>query len=275
MQVVAGIPYHTFPTVQVGPLTIRVFGLLVALGMVVGILLAARRNERFGVPRRETERVGFWLVVIGLVGARVTWVLSNLERIDSPVDVVAVWQGGLQFTGGLLAAAVAAPLLTRSWPKAQRWVFLDGAVLGLAVGQLIGRIGCYAVGEHLGGPTDFVLGVTYRGGVTIEGPLEVGVTYHNTALYEILWLVPVIAALVWLDRRGAPAGLMTAVFAISYGTLRFLTDFLRAYDQTLFGLTGAQYGCILLVGVGIWLLLAVRRRPADVQTTEPSLPPGP
>jgi phosphatidylglycerol:prolipoprotein diacylglycerol transferase len=275
VHVVAGIPYETFPTIQVGPLTIRVFGLCVALGMVVGILLAARRNERFGVPRGETERVGFWLVVIGLVGARVTWVLSNLESIDSPVDVVAVWQGGLQFTGGLVAAALAAPLLTRSWPRARRWVFLDGAVLGLAVGQLIGRIGCYAVGEHLGGPTDFFLGVTYLGGVTIEGPLEVGVTYHNTALYEILWLVPIIAALVLLDRRGSPAGLMTAVFAICYGTLRFLTDFLRTYDQTLFGLTGAQYGCILLVAVGIWLLVAVRRRPAEVESTEPSLPPGP
>jgi phosphatidylglycerol:prolipoprotein diacylglycerol transferase len=273
VHVVAGIPYETFPTLQVGPLTIRVFGLCVALGMVVGILLAARRNERFGVARGETERVGFWLVVIGLVGARITWVLSSLESISSPVDVVAVWEGGLQFTGGLLAAAVAAPLLTRSWPRAQRWVFLDGAVLGLAVGQLIGRVGCYAVGEHLGGPTDFFLGVTYLGGVTIEGPLEVGVTYHNTALYEMLWLLPIIAALLWLDRRGARSGLMTAVFAISYGTFRFLTDFLREYDQTLFGLTGAQYGSILLVGVGIWLLLTVRRRPVEVETTTATVPP--
>jgi phosphatidylglycerol:prolipoprotein diacylglycerol transferase len=268
VHLVVGIGYQTFPTIQVGPLTIRVFGLMVALGMVVGILVAARRNERFGVARGETERVGFWLVVIGLVGARLTWVLSHLEEISSPIDVVAVWQGGLQFTGGFLAAALAAPLLTRSWPKGRRWVFLDGAVLGLAIGQLIGRVGCYAVGEHLGGPTGFWLGVTYRGGDTIEGPLEVGVTYHNTALYEFLWLMPIIAALLWLDRRGARPGLMTAVFAISYGTLRFLTDFLRAYDQTLLGLTGAQYGSILLVGVGIWLLVTGPRQ----DTTPPSRP---
>ena len=147
MTVVAGIPYETFPSVQVGPLTLRVFGLMVALGMIVGIVVAARRNERFGVPRGETERVGFWLVVIGLVGARILWVLSNLERIDSPIDIIAVWEGGLSFTGGFIAAALAAPLLTRGWPKGRRWVFLDGAVLGLAIGQTIGRIGCYAVGE--------------------------------------------------------------------------------------------------------------------------------
>jgi prolipoprotein diacylglyceryltransferase len=53
--------------------------------------------------------------------------------------------------------------------------------------------------------------------------------------------------------------MMTAVFAISYGTFRFLTDFVRVYDQTLLGLTGAQYGSILLVAVGIWLLVKVRR----------------
>jgi phosphatidylglycerol:prolipoprotein diacylglycerol transferase len=279
VSVVAGIPYETFPTIQLGPLTIRVFGLMVALGMVLGILVAARRNERFGVPRGETERVGFWLVVIGLVGARLTWVLSHLELIRSPLDVIAVWEGGLQFTGGFVAAAVAAPLLTRSWPGHRRWVFLDGAVLGLAIGQLIGRIGCYAVGEHLGGSTGFFLGVTYRGGPTIEGPLQVGVTYHNAALYEILWLVPIIAALLWLDRRGARAGLMTAVFAISYGTFRFLTDFVRAYDQTLLGLTGAQYGSILLVAVGIWLLLRVRRAgppdPADRPADQADSPPAP
>ncbi len=269
MSVVAGIPYETFPTIEIGPLTIRVFGLMVALGMVVGIIVAARRNERFGVPRGETERVGFWLVVVGLVGARLAWVLTNLEQIESPIDVIAVWEGGLQFTGGFVAAALLAPVLTRSWPKGQRWVFLDGAVLGLAIGQMIGRIGCYAVGEHLGGETDFFLGVTYQGGDTIEGPLEVGVTYHNTALYEFLWLIPIIVILLVLDRRGVRPGIMTGTFAVLYATMRFLTDFLRTFDTTFAGLTGAQYASMALLAVGIAILATTSRRddPA-VATTE-------
>jgi len=269
VSVVAGIPYETFPTIEIGPLTIRVFGLMVALGMVVGIIVAARRNERFGVPRGETERVGFWLVVVGLVGARLAWVLTNLEQIESPIDVIAVWEGGLQFTGGFVAAALLAPVLTRSWPKGQRWVFLDGAVLGLAIGQMIGRIGCYAVGEHLGGETDFFLGVTYQGGDTIEGPLEVGVTYHNTALYEFLWLIPIIVILLVLDRRGVRPGIMTGTFAVLYATMRFLTDFLRTFDTTFAGLTGAQYASMALLAVGIAILATTSRRddPA-VATTE-------
>jgi prolipoprotein diacylglyceryl transferase len=270
VDVLAGIPYETFPTIELGPLTIRVFGLMVALGMITGILVAARRNERYGVPRGETERVGFWLVVVGLIGARAAWVLTNLERIESPIDVVAVWEGGLQFTGGFVAAALLAPVLTRSWPPGQRWHFLDGAVLGLAIGQLIGRVGCYAVGEHLGGPTNFFLGVTYQGGVTIEGPLEVGVTYHNTALYEILWLFPIIVILVLLDRRGSAAGSMTAIFSIWYGTFRFLTDFLREYDATVLGLTGAQYASIALVAVGIGLLATRSRRARTSSADSPA-----
>jgi len=255
----AGIPYTPFPVLELGPVTVRTFGLLVATGMLVGIIVAARRNERYGIPRAETERVGFLLVVTGLVGARLLWVLTNLEAIERPLDVVAVWEGGLQFSGGFITAVLLAPLLTRRWPVTQRWVLLDGAVLGLAIGQAIGRIGCYAVGEHLGGPTGFPLGVTYQGGPTIEGPLEVGVTYHNTALYEFLWLLPLIGLLVWLDRRGARPGLMSAVFCLWYAVARFLTDFLRIYDETLFGLTGAQYMAIALAAFGLWLVLAGTR----------------
>lgn len=258
----AGISFPTFPTITVGPLRIMTFGLFVALGVIAGIYIAARRNVRFGIPRSETEKVGIILVGIGLVGARVLWVLTHLEEITSPIDVIAVWDGGLQFTGGFVTAIVVAPLLTRRWPKGQRWNLLDGAVLGLAVGQAIGRIGCVAVGEHLGGPTTFFLGWTYTGGITVEGPLVIGQTYHNTALYEILWLIPIIALLLWQDRRGTRPGVMAATFAICYGICRFGTDFLRTYDERLWGLTGAQFMCIGLTLFGLLVLWWVTKGPA-------------
>jgi phosphatidylglycerol:prolipoprotein diacylglycerol transferase len=257
-----GIPYHSFPEITIGPLTLQTFGIFVAIGILVGIWVAARRNERFGIPREETEKVGFILVGAGLVGARLLWVITHPEEISSPIDVIAVWDGGLQFTGGFVTAILLAPLLTRKWPRGRRWELLDGAILGLAIGQAIGRLGCIAVGEHLGGPTDFFLGINYRGGVVVEGPLEVGVTYHSAALYEALWLVPIILVLLWLDRRGARAGVMSGVFIISYGVLRFLTDFVRINDETLFGLTGAQYMSLILVPFGIWVLSQAFRAPA-------------
>lgn len=272
IDVVAGIPFPTFPAIQIGPLRLLTFGLFVALGVIVGIYVASYRNQRFGIPRSETERVGLILVGIGFVGARLLWVVTHLEEIQSPIDVIAVWDGGLQFTGGFVAAILLAPLFTRNWPKDRRWELLDGAVLGLAVGQMIGRFGCVAVGEHLGGPTDFFLGWTYTGGTVVEGPLEVGVTYHSAALYEILWLIPIILVLLYLNKRNAPAGVMAGSFAIMYGAARFLTDFVRINDEKLYGLTGAQYMTAVLTLFGIWVVWAsLRRNKAETQLSSTSV----
>jgi len=258
--VLTGIPFPTYPAIEIGPVRLMTFGLFVAVGVIVGIYVAARRNERFGIKRSETEKVALILVGLGFVGARLLWVVTHMEEIQSPIDVIAVWDGGLQFSGGFITAILIAPFVTRNWPKDRRWELLDGAVLGLAIGQAIGRLGCVAVGEHLGGPTDFVLGWTYTGGTVIEGPLDVGVTYHNAALYEFFWLIPIIAVLYLLDRRNAPPGIMAGTFAILYGVGRFLTDFVRINDERLFGLTGAQYMTMVLTVFGALVIAASLRR---------------
>ena len=253
------IAFPTFPTIELGPITLHTFGLFVAVGVIVGASVAARRNVCFGVPREQTERAAFIMVIAGLIGARLTWVLSSLEQIKNPIDVIAVWDGGMQFSGGFVAALLIAPWATKDMRKDNRWNLIDGSALGLAVGQMFGRCGCMSVGEHLGHQTDFFLGWKYTGGTTREGNLEVGQTYHNTSLYEFLWLIPVIGVMVFLDRKGAKPGVLAGVFMVSYGTLRFLTDFLRAYDTLLFGLTGAQYMCLVLVPAGVVVLTRALR----------------
>lgn len=273
--IVTGIPYWTFPSFAVGPLTVRTFGLFVALGVILGVYVAARRNERFGIPRSQTEKVAMILVIIGFVGARLLFVATHLKQFTNPLQALAVWDGGLQFSGGIIAALIAAPFVLRKWPRSRALDLLDGAALGFAVGQFVGRFGCYSVGEHLGGPTDFFLGVNYRGGTVLEGPLTVGVTYHNAALYEIVWLIPIIAILFVEDRRRARAGVMAGTFGLLYGAFRFGTDFVRTHDKTVLGLTGAQYMCIALVLCGAWLLwYALTRKPAEVPAGQPAGPPA-
>src|SRR5680860_109718 len=115
---------------------------------------------------------------------------------------------------------------------------LDGSALGLTVGAALGRIGCYAVGEHLGGPTGFFLATRYQGGETREGPLVVGQAIHNTALYEMISLAVLALVLAWLlYRRRSTPGTALGVFLVWYSLARFGTDFLRAYDETVLGLT--------------------------------------
>jgi phosphatidylglycerol:prolipoprotein diacylglycerol transferase len=258
--VLAAIPYTTFPKIDLGFAEIRTFGLMVALGVMVGAVIAARLGERAGVPSDDTIGLATRLVVAGVIGARITWVLTHLDQIDSPVDVVAVWQGGLQFSGGFLAAIVVGIPTFRKWSRVTRWRMLDGLALGLAVGLAFGRVGCYSVGEHLGkASTSFFLATRYDGGSTREGPPLVGQVIHNTALYEGLHLLVLAALLWWIVRQRPVPGSLIGIFCVWYGLARLGTDFLRGYDETKLGLTGAQWMCVALVPAGLYILLKVRR----------------
>lgn len=267
----AAIPYTTFPEIDLGPFSIRTFGLMVALGVMVGAMIASRIGERWGVPADDTIGLATRLVVAGVIGARLTWVLTHLDQIDSAVDVVAVWEGGLQFSGGFIAGVLVGIPTFRKWSRLTRWRMLDGFALGLAVGLAFGRVGCYAVGEHLGGPTSFFLGSRYDGGSTREGPPAIGQVIHNTSLYEGLYLL-VIAALLWwiLRQRPVPSSLI-GWYCLLYGAARFSSDFLRTYDDTVLGLTGAQWLMLVLIGAGLVILTRVRRSLANEPYEAPAV----
>ncbi len=278
----AAIPYHTFPQFHLGPLTIRSFGTLVGLGVVIGAWVAARDIERWGISREDTYRLATRMVVGGIVGARITWVLTHLDQIHSPVDVIAIWNGGIQFSGGFIAAVLIGFPTFRTWATKLRWRSLDGYAYGLTIGLAIGRIGCYSVGEHFGRTTDFFLGVTYRGGGTQEHfigsqPLVKGMTFHNTALYELIHLLVLFAIMYAIRARARRQGRVLApgtivgLFVLWYGIARFLTDFVRVNDETVLGLTGAQWMSVVLVPVGLWILLRVRHRVAVMPQPAPAL----
>ncbi|HZD79471.1 MAG TPA: prolipoprotein diacylglyceryl transferase family protein [Actinomycetota bacterium] len=254
------IPYKTFPVFHVGPVAFHTFGVFVGLGMLVGAWVFVRHGRRAGMDAEELGALAWWILIAGFVGARLMYVIAHIgDFVSRPWAVVAVWEGGLEFSGGFIAAVAVVLWWLRRHRDVPGLTLADGVVLGLAPGLAIGRIGCYSVGEHLGGSTSFPLAVHYLGGVTREGPIAIGAHIHNTALYEILLLLPLIALLFWLRHRGVGPGWLTVTFLLWYGVQRFCTDFLRAYDRTVLGLTGAQYLCIVLVGAGLVLMTRIRR----------------
>lgn len=259
-----GIPYTTFPDIEIGPFTLRVFGICVALGTVLGVLVAGRYGRRHNLDTGELQSMALWLVLTGVIGARITYVITNYDEVGSFWNAFAIWQGGLQFTGGAILAVLVALPLVRHWAPLKRWRFADAAALGLILGQAIGRLGCIAVGEHFGGATTFPLAMRWLGGRALEPvPVEVGGLFHNTSAYEMAHLLVLFVALVLVLRRSdPPPGVLIGVFALWYGVFRFGTDFLRVNDEELFGLTGAQYGCLLLIAVGAWVLATTRSRTA-------------
>jgi phosphatidylglycerol:prolipoprotein diacylglycerol transferase len=265
------IPYHTFPDFHLGPVTLHTFGLFVAIGLAVGAWIFIAHGRRNGLDVDALTRLAWWIVLAGIVGARLAFVASHPSQFTSrPWAVVALWEGGLEFSGAFLVAVVVILWWLRRHRDVPGLVLTDGVVLGLAVGLAIGRIGCYAVGEHLGHQTSFFLAVHYLGGPTREGPIPIGAHIHNTALYEILLLIPLIVLLLEMRRRGGRAGWLTATFLLWYGVQRFCTDFLRAYDRRVLGLTGAQYVSIALVVAG--LVMAARMRRSASTQPEPASP---
>jgi phosphatidylglycerol:prolipoprotein diacylglycerol transferase len=267
--VLAVIPYTTFPTIDLGPLNLRTFGLMVALGVLLGSWVAAMYIERYGIPRDETYRVATYMVLAGIVGARLTWAATHTDQIHSLVDVIAIWEGGIQFSGGFIFALLVGLPFFRRWNRLQRWHVLDGYSLGLALGLAIGRIGCYAVGEHFGRTSSFFLATRYDGGDVREPnlgdqPLLVGTSFHNTALYEMLYmflLFAILGGMVLLARRRGrelATGTIAGIFLLYYGIARFLSDSLRVNDERIAGLTGAQWMCIVMIPAGLWILWQVR-----------------
>ena len=255
----AVIPYETFPKITLGPFELRTFGVMVGLGVLVGAWLAARYiEEHTGVSRDDTYRLATRLVVAGVVGARITWDLSHANQIHSPLDVIAVWKGGLQFSGGFIAAVLVGLPTFRTWTRLVRWSNLDGYAYGLTLGLAFGRVGCTSVGEHFGSHSSWLLAVEFRGGSTRE-PAVVGETFHNTAIYELLYLLVLVGILTWVIRRKPVPGTVMGVFCLYYGLARFLSDFLRVNDKTVVGLTGAQWLMILVFVAGVWIFRRVRR----------------
>jgi phosphatidylglycerol---prolipoprotein diacylglyceryl transferase len=252
--VLAVIPYTTFPIIELGPLHLRTFGLMVALGVLLGSWVAAIYIERFGVPRDETYRVATYMVLAG----------------------IAIWEGGIQFSGGFIFALLVGLPFFKRWNRLQRWHVLDGYSLGLALGLAVGRIGCYAVGEHFGRTSSFFLATRYDGGDVREGslgdtPLTVGTSFHNTALYEMLYmflLFAILGGMVLLARRRGRellTGTIAGIFLLYYGIARFLSDALRVNDERVAGLTGAQWMCIVAIPAGLWILWHVRPSLAEAQ----------
>jgi phosphatidylglycerol:prolipoprotein diacylglycerol transferase len=287
--VVAAIPYTTFPTIDFGFVSLRTFGLVVAIGVLIGAWCAARYGEEHRIPRDTTYGLAMRMVVAGVIGSRITWVVTHLDELDSPLDAFAIWQGGLQFSGGFVFAVIAGYPVYRHWNRLTRWHSLDGYAYGLAIGLGIGRIGCYAVGEHFGRETTFPLAVRYDGGSVREQYLgtkllEPGMVFHQTALYELIYMVVLFLLLTYVlygrGQRPGP-GTAMAIFCGYYGVARFASDSLRVNDERVLGLTGAQYLCLVLLGTSLWVWFRVRPRlaadaeagmPVGLEPDEPEIP---
>ncbi|MEE9610610.1 MAG: prolipoprotein diacylglyceryl transferase, partial [Desulfatiglandales bacterium] len=146
---------------SIGPLTIHSYGLLVAIGFTVGILVTVKIGKAQGIKSQQVMDMGLIMILWAIIGSRLAYVLMNFSFYrNNPLNVFKVWEGGLVFSGGLLAVAVA-----MGWYLKRRhlsfWTIGDLWAPGIAIGQGIGRLGCFMAGCCYGKPTILKWGVVF------------------------------------------------------------------------------------------------------------------
>jgi phosphatidylglycerol:prolipoprotein diacylglycerol transferase len=274
-------------------------GIGIAAGYLLGSMFMLREGRKRGLSEEHMSTILLWALIGAIVGARFFYVVAHFSDFDSLAEMLAIWQGGISLIGGIFGAiAFAYPFMRRFGYRFLQ--VMDSAAIGIAFGIIFGRIGDLVIGDHLGKPTDFVLGWAYRGGnlpgpwqeiggqwmASLEGTCQTisragaalyagvcppqgsalveGAGVHQTALYDFFIAIGLFLFLRWLNRTPRREGVLIMTFAIVYGAGRVATDFLRV-DKHFFGLTGSQWGAILAMTLSVLALLWFARRPLPAE----------
>ena len=212
----------------IGIVTLRYYAVCMFLGVLAGYFVALKLSKHHFIAETVIDRLLIGLVIFGLLGARFFYVLFNLKEFATdPIDVLYINRGGLAFFGMVIAGIIYLMLYTK-WFKFNIWEFLDFLTPSVLIGQVIGRFGNFFNYEAYGPATKVFWRMYIPEPANIYNNLN-DRTFHPTFLYEI---IPNFILLCYLlinydkltKRR---AGIVFAIWAISYGIIRFITEFFR------------------------------------------------
>ena len=215
--------------IEIGPLDIRIYGLMIALGVIVAVWFFSWRMRQRGVNSEIAVSLAWIVVPAGLIGARLYHVITDWRSFseeDRWGDVVKIWEGGLGIPGAIIAGVLAAAVVCKmqGWSLAE---ILDIAAPALLAAQAIGRLGNWFNQELFGRPTDLPWGLEIA---PTNRPAEYfsDATFHPAFLYEALWMLALMGLLLWLDKlRKLPVGHLFALYVLGYASGRIWIEFLR------------------------------------------------
>jgi prolipoprotein diacylglyceryl transferase len=272
----ASIPSPPDNTLDLGPLSLHVYGLLIAVGVVVAVKLTmVRWGQRGGDPNEILD--GAVVVVIsGVIGARAYHVLTDYQRFGDGrwLDAFKVWEGGLAIWGAVLGGAAAVAFLCRR-KHVSALVVGDCVVPGLFFAQAIGRFGNWFNQELFGRPTTLPWALEIDLAKRPVG-FEQYATFHPTFLYESIYCLVGGIVLLWVDRRcSLRRGQLTALYVILYTFARFFLENLRIDEaHEVLGLRVNAWVSLgfFVFGVAWFVWLGRRPEPADPLRTQPAAP---
>ena len=246
--------------IEFGFFKIFTYGLLVATGFLVAILLASSRAEKEGLDSQKVLDLCFYVMVSALLGARLLYVIVEYRYfLDSPLEIFKFWKGGLVFYGGLiLGVLISLWYLKRN--QMPMWKTADLLAPSIALGQLIGRWGCFFAGCCYGKKTDVAWGITFTDPRSLA-PLEISL--HPTQVYLSLNAVFIFIFLMWLSKRKVFDGQILWSYGILYSVGRFLIEYFRGDDRGFpveQVLSTSQFVGVFVFSFSAFMLLTLYRK---------------
>ena len=255
---------------DLGPITIHTYGLLLAAAFIAGIWITSRNAKKADISPDLIWNMGLIVIFSALVGAKILLLFSDFhyysQNLREIFSLSTLRSAGVYYGGLLLALGSAAWFLLKKHLPV--WTVADLAAPGIALGQAIGRIGCLSAGCCYGKPTHLPWGITFTSqyaysnvGVTLNTPL------HPTQIYESVGDFALFLFLMWRLSRKHATGQVILEYLTLYALLRFVVEFFRDDDRgfVLYGLLStSQFIAVLTIlgSVAAYYLLRRRSREA-------------
>ena len=247
---------------DLGFIKIYWYSITMFLGVLFGIIVAYMEIKRKKIDLKKFENMAFYAIIFGFIGARIYYVLFNLDYyLANLIEIPMVWNGGLAIHGGIIGAVLA--ILVYCKKNDLSFIsMLDICAPALLVGQVIGRWGNFFNSEAHGGiVTRAFLEELHLPKFIIDGMYIGGVYYHPTFLYEsLLNLICFIILMILRHNKKIKTGTIVGIYLIWYGIVRFFIESLRTDSLMLGSLRMAQLIGIPMIIVGIVLIVTSRKR---------------
>ena len=261
-----------FPwTISVFGLKISLYGILVAVGVLLGYLLAIRNAKKEGLPLKSVDNTFLLAIVFGLIGSRLAYAFEHTEEFKSIVDFFAIWKGGVSFYGGLIGGIIGVILGIKIY-NLPIWKSADVASVSLPLAHFFGRLGCTSAGCCYGKP--FVYANSNEVGIHFtdkfpffyvvfpKGSVAPPFTpLYPTQIMEAIGNLLIFLIVFYAFKRKPFDGFVFSLYLLLYGSLRFTLEFYRGVTPPIagIGLTWNQVVSLMLILGSVALMFSLRR----------------
>lgn len=245
---------------KLGPLSIKTYGVFVALGFLFAYMYLKKGLKKVNVSDDTLQEIFLYAIVGGLIGARLNYVILNLNfYLNNIWEVFFIWEGGLVFYGGFISGALCVIYYINKHKEIDLWNFIDIAAPTLALGHFFGRLGCFFAGCCYGKACSQLWAVKFTNTLALA---PINTALHPTQLYEAFGSLAIFVSLDRLAEIKHEKGLLFFLYLMMYSALRFTVEFFRGDDRGFYWL-GLSIGQIISLAVFVFaFVLLLRKREA-------------